>query len=1177
MAISPRFQGPDLVLRKEQIFSTTIASRFFVGEIPSDTVDMQVSVQGSGFSSNPDLVAFEGDTFVIPNPGAYPEGLALFAGENEILARSVLSNGQVTETAVLTARLIQDANIGNTLDAPTGIEIEKLSRTVRLRITGLPESEELIGYNFYASISPGGGNTGYFRINPAVVAAGETTEVVDVLGELVTDAAVSENADGTRSADPLFLRVVGTQENNEEEVFQADFDQTIEIGDLVSQLRTTTKIESISTAQRFSFVHDRLADFNSLENPAVPNSAFSSLQNTEPLYYVATAVYVINGDEFESALSPEVSGFPLVLTTGLTTLPTVSRQQIVRSTILSIFRNQPNVDVKPGSVVRDTFIEPFSTEAQRIRFIVDYMHKAQSFSTLLQVDDPLNTGITIPVNQSEYKIAMKLAFYLNSDAEVQNVINGSFEKLALNFGVTRKQGTRARGTVTISTSTRPTTSLNFPVGTTLTLGTQEFALTSPVFLSASGAGSFFDPLTGKYSTTAFIQAVNSGLAGNITPSTGSLSTGPVSVTVRNTAPTFGGAELESNFELATRVMRTLASVDSGTLHGYTQSALAVAGVEQTNVVEAGHPLMLRDMNSHGTHVGGKVDVWVRGESVGTVTDTFAFSFAIAERVQFEPVGDISNLKFRAVDPKLSPSNPIIEMLDFSSYGYEFKNESKGYSFDLTNITILSWNIIQLDSSVNDPTAHDLEDVLTGYYRYRTSDRFVLERQPVRTVSSFAGQVSGLISPFAYSLYRTADPLLLGRSSLSSDYIQVDNEGSLGDLNVPSATPVQIESESHVILSGVEYLNFLGANPLSVRVFNADRTIEYLSPYASTSPDYTFIEGNQTTPLGIQTTDLSAIVQGQTLLIDYAHDENYTVAYEPNVLIGVTQSAVESKRHITADVVVKEALPVPVDITATIVVQNSQDTMRSVSQIDNDVRTALARHFGGLKMGQPVRPADISRVIDRVPGVSYPVHPLTKVVKGEGAPVVRESVLTSQTADSYEVVEWATPTVKVWLLKDELISATTHAGGPKTEFRAVHANDVRLDHYEVAPNINGLPLNRSLQSCFIIGDAGLTIPGFSDDDTLLANFVFDDDPDTQRDQLQAKRREITKNRVLVTLPNEPNAPTPRDLVYDVTYIVGEDTGTKPVEPGTAEYLVLGTVDLTFDEDYDFKARVLGRGN
>ena len=42
MAISPRFQGPDLVLRKEQIFSTTIASRFFVGEIPSDTVDMQV-------------------------------------------------------------------------------------------------------------------------------------------------------------------------------------------------------------------------------------------------------------------------------------------------------------------------------------------------------------------------------------------------------------------------------------------------------------------------------------------------------------------------------------------------------------------------------------------------------------------------------------------------------------------------------------------------------------------------------------------------------------------------------------------------------------------------------------------------------------------------------------------------------------------------------------------------------------------------------------------------------------------------------------------------------------------------------------------------------------------------------------------------------------------------------
>jgi len=445
------------------------------------------------------------------------------------------------------------------------------------------------------------------------------------------------------------------------------------------------------------------------------------------------------------------------------------------------------------------------------------------------------------------------------------------------------------------------------------------------------------------------------------------------------------------------------------------------------------------------------------------------------------------------------------------------------------------------------------------------------------VETLTGQVSGTINPLAYNLYRTADPLLKGRSTMASDFVQVDDSSVLDGLSVPSSSPVSVTDESHVILSGVEYLNFLGANPLSVRVFNADKSVEYLSPYASASPDYTFIEGDQTTPLGIKTTDLSAITQGQSLLIDYSHDENYTVVYSPNVLIGVAQSAIEPQRHITADVLVKEALPVPVDITATVVVQNSQDTVRSVAQIDSDVRTALARHFNALQMGEPVRPADISRVIDRVQGVSYPIHPLTKVVKGEGAPVIREALATSQTADSYEVTEWGTPTVKVWLLKDELISATTHAGGPKTEFRAVHASDVRLEHYEDAPNINGLPLNRSLSSCFIIGDGGLTIPGFSDDETLLATFVFDDDPDVQRDQLQAKRRELTKNRVLVTLPNEPNAPTPRDFAYDVTYIVGEDTGTKPVEPGTAAYLVLGNVDLTFDEDYDFKARVLGRGN
>lgn len=1176
MAEIPKFEGPDLVLREEYIFSTPIPTRFFAGTMDVNTVDMQVSIRGAAFASNPDLIAFEGSTFVVPNPSAFPDGLRLLPGDNAVQVKSILTNGQVTAPGILTARLVQEADVGGELQPPTGVSIERFDRTVAITVEGVSDSS-IVGYHFYASTSPGGGTTGYNRINPALVISSQTVESYSTLGELSTDAEIAVNVDGSAVADPLYFRVVGTQEDIEETVIQTDFNQTIEINELVSRIRTTTTVESVRTLNRFSFIHDRQANFNSSRNPAIPNAAFNTVPSSDPLYYVVTAVYVIGGDEFESSLSPEVAGYPLVITPSVGTFPSVSRQQIVRDIVLAIFRANPQVDVKPGSITRDTFIDPFSTEGQRVRFVVDFLHRASSFSTLLPVDDPGFTGESLPVAQSEYKRALKLAFFLDSDRAVQNVIDGAFDKLASNFGKSRRPGQRARGSCTVYARTRPTTSINFPVGTGITLNGVRFRLTSPVSISASGSGSFFNPATGRYAATAYIQAENIGLTGNIAPATGSVDNAPLGVAVQNEAPTFGGKNEELNRELALRAQGALSSVDSGTLQGYTQNSVDVPGVEQVNVVDAGHPLMMRDLNGDGRHVGGKVDIWVRGESTGVVSDAFAFRFQIAEAIQFEAIGDLTNLKFRAVDPNLSPSNPIIEMLSIPAYGIEFRNQSQGYEFDLSDVEIVDWNAIQLSSTSNDPTIHDLEDVITGYYRYRTSDKFVFSRQPVRSIQSFIGQRTGAVDPLAYALFRTEDPLLSGRSNEAGGYIRVTDSNELAaGVSIPSPNPITVTGEEHVILDGIEYLNFLGANPLTVQVHNADRTTTYVTPYASSSPDFTFVEGDQTTPLGIKKTDTSDLQTGQTILVDYTHDENFSVSYTPNVLIDVTQGTLDPSRHITADVLVKEAIPVPVDITATVVLLNRQDRTLSSGQVDALIRTRLAQHFGGLALGEPVRPADISRIIDETEGVSYPVHPLTKVVKGEGAFVLREPLLTAQDSDVLEVVRWSTPTLKVWLLKDELGAATSHAGGPEFIFRAVHADDVRLQHYEVPPNINGRPLNLSLSATFVIGDVGLNIPGYTDDATLLARYVFEDDPDIQKAQLEAKRRELTKNRVLVTLPNDSNARSPKDYQYQVTYQVASDTGTKNIEPGPTEYLEIGVIDLTFDEDYDYRARILGRG-
>ena len=73
MAGEPTFLGPDGQYRSEFIFTTDLEYRFFVGQCPADTAYMQISVRGGPMLDDPDLITFEGDSFIIPNPVKYPK------------------------------------------------------------------------------------------------------------------------------------------------------------------------------------------------------------------------------------------------------------------------------------------------------------------------------------------------------------------------------------------------------------------------------------------------------------------------------------------------------------------------------------------------------------------------------------------------------------------------------------------------------------------------------------------------------------------------------------------------------------------------------------------------------------------------------------------------------------------------------------------------------------------------------------------------------------------------------------------------------------------------------------------------------------------------------------------------------------------------------------------------
>lgn len=1148
MSIQPKFLSPDGEYRANYNFSTTIDNKFFRGTCDPSTAYMQISVLGRDFEDDPDLISFEGSSFIVPNPSSFSNGFRLLAGVNEIKVRSVLTNGTTTEESVIRVTLIQDTNQFLYLP-PVGVRVERGDGqvTISAEVVSYAPASSFMGMNFYASTESGGGNVGFFLINPDTVAdIYERVEEATNVGTLVVDTEILVDDNGNQVSDPTFIRYTGQQEDKLGNILKAEYDQRLEIAEDIKKIRNTTRIDTLTYVERYAFTHNRQYTLASVI-PTVPYNEIASVPNDLPLYYVATAVYFdkVQKLEYESAYSIEVIGIPLNVTTSVASLPSVSRRDIVREITKSIYNSNPNVAVQPGSVLRDTFIDPLSTEAVRLRFILDFFSRTQSFSTLLEIDDPANTGFSVNVNRSQYKQALAQAFYLTTPQSVQSLIDSSFDKLANNFGVNRLTGSRARGEVTFYTTKKPVTTLSFPIGTRVTNGNLVYQTTSFSSISLSNLASHYNTTTGYYETTSFIECLTSGSNGNLSSSQIS-QVNIQNVSVTNKASLFGGRDGETNRQLATRTQNVVSSVDTGTLQGYRQLIAGIGGVAESKVVSSGHPLMQRDYDpSLNQHKGGKVDIYVRGVNYSQVTDNFSFSFEMRQDMQFEIVGDPQDLIFQARDLSLSVENPIIEILDFPNEPtpYGLRNHSKGYDFVLTNMEIISYNRIKLSDQHNDPAHLDLTDVVMGDYRYRTSNIHTFKRQPVFSLDKITTSENIELAFDSYSLHRKSSLLDVGYSTYATDYLQVTSDTSLGSI-------LTVTNEEHVLVgNALDYLRYFGVNVLTIVVTDTDGLI-YNSPSTS-FPDYrVIVDGDN---YAIQRTENSSIPSGNTVYISYKYDENFTVSYTINSLLGSVQTSVDNKRHITADIVVKESVRNAVDVSATIILKQGFD----ITVTDNLVRTRIYNFFNNLSFGDPVRQSDLIEIIDNTEGVSYVVVPLTKMARGEDSLVIREQIDTSESGDFVEIEEWRTDTTRSYLIKDELNSVTTNGGGDDNEFRAVFKDNNEMILTTAMPNAEGIPFNLNSNNSFIIGNDGLIIPGYSDQATLSTQF-----PSLSENEIYDLGVTMTRNRVMITCLISDN---PVNHNFQVTYFVGDSVGNTSLEPNEIEYFVLGETEFIYDSD------------
>ncbi len=205
------------------------------------------------------------------------------------------------------------------------------------------------GMNFWASVSPGGGATGYTRINVNLVSEGVLEEEDSPFADIFVDSIVPVDGNGDPLADPLFVRIKQDQEDSAEVVLQADLNQTWEVPESTRKIRLSGTLSSVRQTTRYSFDHHRDFGPTSLV-PTVGVGAFASLPANQPLYYVVTAIYWDPDQnlEFESAYSEEVVGHPTQINTALVG---------IKDTCLATAGRRPQLDrgVRPG------FLEPLQT------------------------------------------------------------------------------------------------------------------------------------------------------------------------------------------------------------------------------------------------------------------------------------------------------------------------------------------------------------------------------------------------------------------------------------------------------------------------------------------------------------------------------------------------------------------------------------------------------------------------------------------------------------------------------------------------------------------------------------------------------------------------------------------------------------------------------------------------
>jgi len=880
---------------------------------------------------------------------------------------------------------------------PTGVLVRRNNQYLEVACAGVTMDNytgELVGYNFYVSNTPGGGAGGYSLMNSSYVNA----------------------PSGTRQLSAPIRS------------------STSEVDGII----VDTKVSGLLKGEEFTYRLDNTLLRDMVAEGLLSNSTYD---DQSVFYFTVTSVVYepTLGYLVESPYSTEVSGRFITFSATTSNVPERTREQVISSMVQRILGGKnKDANLIPSSVYRD-LLDPISEEFANYYIIQDFYAQTASIKTLVQFDDENGDGVSDPVDTSIKKARLRSALRIADANTVQSFIDSFFDKKAANHEISRLKAQPARGRVLFYTSEVPPEGLIINDGAVLSTGPGfgangsaiQFIVLGTKKIYASNKQNYFNATEQRYEIETEVVSYAAGSLGNVpVGAINQLRSGADSrYRVTNTSPTFGGTNRESNLSLANRTQLAIAGLDIGTKTGYLLKSLSVPGVRSARVVQAGDPDMLRDKDPDtGRHLGGMVDIYVESTIIGERQETVAFNYegpAGTNAGEKFFVEDANLLRIRTTNSLVTPSTPIFEVV-------KVVNVSRGATYESR------WAIVGTgsgDSIQLAQNSHNLSigmatmDVIEVDYRFRGSNTYVLENQPVQEIISVVGDIDGELPTEGYSLVKLEDPLMLGNSTKARDGVAIEFFNGF-----PSESTRSVEAEAYLFLSTKPIRIVKKGVDVDTLVVSADSAGVYVY---QRDIDYTIGKGGLQGYTYLYLQPFSKIRAGSEVYLSYRHSQNLTVTYTVNEALQRVQDTLEGIRNGTADVVVKGCIQNYVDIAVQVIRERgfSEDVVKS------KIQTILANHISSLKVGQGLNLDDMVKMVKDVPGVRTLHLPVSRMMKQNGSLIQKDYV---GFADFVVYNTNANRGVTSYIsLRPVLNYGTVDGGGEPNLFRAVYENEKAL--------------------------------------------------------------------------------------------------------------------------------------